>query len=160
MRVKIYTVSHKDQPHAIRSDVFEPITVGRGVGQDMSDDKMFGELCAHYEIWRTMPDVDFVGFMHYRRWLLLPPRYIPDGIFGDMTYLSPGGTQLEFYIGHLQRLGNDDFAVLEDLDVYCARPWDWNIGKQFRQVHGNLAGDALSSVMPNGFSPSAAPVKE
>lgn len=81
-KVKIFVVCHK--PWKVRcDDVYTPIHVGRSLshlknemawmqGDDTGENisaknMMYCEMTAQYWVWRNVSDVEYVGFVHYRR---------------------------------------------------------------------------------------------
>lgn len=65
-----------------QSEIFQPIQAGRAIaktslnmiGDDSGDhisekNPIYSELTVHYWAWKNLPAVDFIGFMHYRRYL-------------------------------------------------------------------------------------------
>lgn len=87
--IKILVACHKDAP-LLESNVFAPIHVGRAIaddnarrtlihlpgddtGENISDKNLsYAELTAAYWAWRnlsTLGNPDFIGLMHYRRYL-------------------------------------------------------------------------------------------
>ncbi len=85
MSTKIFVVYHKVSP-IFRSEIFEPIQTGcanttldLGLLKDNTGDNIshknqhYGELSAWYWVWKNYlpahPEVDYVGFCHYRRFL-------------------------------------------------------------------------------------------
>ena len=85
-KVKILVACHK--PGKVYQDeVYTPIHVGRAIsnykdemadmigddtGDNISDkNPMYCELTAQYWAWKNLPDVDYIGFCHYRRYFYM-----------------------------------------------------------------------------------------
>lgn len=80
MKVKIFVAHHKPG-YAYKSDIYEPIQVGRAVADsnlamigDNTGDNIshlnpwYCELTAQYWVWKNIKDLEYAGFCHYRRY--------------------------------------------------------------------------------------------
>ena len=90
MKIKIFCIYHKPY-HLFSSDAVEPIQTGCAEATEdlkiLRDDegdnishknKNYGELSAWYWVWKNYlpkhPEIDYVGFCHYRRFLNFTPK--------------------------------------------------------------------------------------
>lgn len=85
-KIKIFVSMHDDF-YIPDNELLEPIQVGSAIaekkiagmlhddeGENISDkNKMYCELTAQYWAWKNMPDLDYYGFFHYRRYLSFNP---------------------------------------------------------------------------------------
>jgi len=88
-KIKIFVSMH-DQFYIPENELLEPIQVGASLadkslvsmiqdnqGENISDkNKMYCELTAQYWAWKNMPDLDYYGFFHYRRYLSFNPAQL------------------------------------------------------------------------------------
>lgn len=89
-KIKIFISMHKDF-YVPDNRLLQPIQVGAGIaekrydnmlhddeGDNISDrNKRYCELTAQYWVWKNMPDLDYYGFFHYRRYLSFNPVALP-----------------------------------------------------------------------------------
>ena len=142
MKVKIL-LSYHNPSTLLKSDVFVPIHVGRSIQKQRSafeekwlQDNLIGddtginisqknlnfcELTAQYWAWKNLPnDVEYVGFMHYRRHLVFSEKVFPENKWGlvekdflDKNYISDFG------------LDDDTIKqVLQDTDIVTVKKWN------------------------------------
>lgn len=85
-KIKIFVSMH-DQFYLPEHSLLEPIQVGASLADNRFDNmlyddegdnissknKMYCELTAQYWVWKNMPDLDYYGFFHYRRYLSFNP---------------------------------------------------------------------------------------
>nr|MCR4673462.1 DUF4422 domain-containing protein [Lachnospiraceae bacterium] len=85
-KIKIFVSLHDDF-FVADNKLLEPIQVGTALaerkienvihdneGKNISEkNKMYCELTAQYWAWKNMPDLDYYGFFHYRRYLSFNP---------------------------------------------------------------------------------------
>ena len=97
--IKIFVSLHDDF-FVADNDLLEPIQVGTvltkkklpsilhdDVGDNISyKNKMYCELTAQYWAWKNMPDLDYYGFFHYRRYLSFNPIQLPH--YENITYFD------------------------------------------------------------------------
>ena len=96
--IHIYVCHHKESA-AFVDGVFRPIHVGRSLsdrsidipgddtGENISSlNPSFCELTAIYWAWKNDRDADWVGLMHYRRFLAFKPQAKPVSPEGQITY--------------------------------------------------------------------------
>ena len=109
--VKIFITMHK--PFSVyKSNIFTPIQVGKrftnidlGILSDDTGDNIadknqnYCELTAAYWVWKNYPELDYVGFYHYRRYL-----YLQDSVPNN------GDNILNFIC--------DDSKVIENINKY------------------------------------------
>lgn len=128
-KVKILVACHK--PWDIcKDDIYTPIHVGRSVSKfkdEMSDmlgddtgdnisDKnpQYSELTAQYWAWKNLPDVEYIGFCHYRRYFNLQiTQDNIDSLFRDTDVIC---TELIFkhmlFYEILQSVSIEDLTIL------------------------------------------------
>lgn len=84
-KIKILVACHKPGP-VYHNDIYTPIHVGKAISRykdemaDMIGDNTgdniseknpyYCELTAQYWAWKNLHDVEYVGFCHYRRFLI------------------------------------------------------------------------------------------
>lgn len=142
LNVKIFLSYHK--PSALlKSDIFVPIHVGRAIKRERSDfenrwlsehlmgddvginiskkNLHFCELTAQYWAWKNLPtNVEYVGFMHYRRHLNFSGETYQENRWGliEKEYLNAD---------YIKAFGLDDENVRQSVqkyDVITANKWD------------------------------------
>lgn len=142
MKVKIL-LSYHTPSTLLKSDVFVPMHVGRSIQKQRSPfeekwlrDNLIGddtginiseknlnfcELTAQYWAWKNLPDdVEYVGFMHYRRHLVFSEKVFSENRWGlverdflDKDYISDFG------------LDDDTIKhILQDTDVVTVKKWN------------------------------------
>ena len=97
-RIIILTSFHKDTDLFV-SDIVQPIQVGTDVNGVISEkyscdntgdhisakNRMYCELTAQYWAWKNL-DVDYYGFMHYRRYFSFNGNPLKLGKNGNIIY--------------------------------------------------------------------------
>lgn len=131
-RIKILTSFHKDTDLFV-SDIVQPIQVGTDVNGVISEkyirdntgdhisakNRMYCELTAQYWAWKNL-DVDYYGFMHYRRYFSFNGNPLKLGKNGNIIYdrITPEA---------LAELNYTDEAIhraVEPYDVLTVEPQD------------------------------------
>ena len=145
-KIKIFVSYHKKSP-IIKSDVFEPIEVGRALkspennlkdimigdneGENISEkNPRYCELTAQYYVWKNyekLGNPDYVGFCHYRRLFNFNPeiRYLSPILNGDVfEQLMMDSENIENIIG------DNDVIIPEPLDL-CGN----SVYSQYKEAH-------------------------
>ncbi len=145
-KIKIFVSYHKKSP-IIKSDVFEPIEVGRALkssennlkdimigdneGENISEkNPRYCELTAQYYVWKNyekLGNPDYVGFCHYRRLFNFNPeiRYLSPILNGDVfEQLMMDSENIENIIG------DNDVIIPEPLDL-CGN----SVYNQYKEAH-------------------------
>ena len=138
-KVKIFVSYHKKSP-LIKSDVFEPIEVGRALkssenslkdimigdsdGENISEkNPRYCELTAQYYVWKNyekLGNPDYVGFCHYRRLFNFNPdaRFCGPIFGGDVfEQLMMSSENIEKTISEYDMIVPETFN-LEDYTVF------------------------------------------
>jgi lipopolysaccharide biosynthesis glycosyltransferase len=145
MRAKIFVTYHKDT-HLVNSGILAPIQVGTGpalpgcgyrdnTGQNISGrNDLYCEMTAAYWAWQNATDLDYIGLLHYRRFLNFRQTQLELDEWGTANYPS-------FSIDFTSRFGLNDScisATLKDIDVLLPRRW--NVGNAgFRNLQEHYA---------------------
>lgn len=138
MKVSIY-VNYFNKAHIETSECMVPIQVGKAISKvdlDMLGDNTgehiseknpsFCELTGHYWAWKNDHLSDYIGFMHYRRFLDFYPEASRD-VSKYGLIMEPAFTE-DFFEKYGLTQENIK-SVLSDADMVLAEPWDVsNIG--------------------------------
>ena len=149
--MKLYVSYHAPVP-GLGPDVFDnpdviPIQAGANrpgaVPLDMLADNTgrhisgrgtaFGELCAHYWVWRNRTDAEVVGFCNYRRYLFLLPA---NRHFGKVEFLMQASPAEVRALTSASCLATAESILrYADFIVPRALPLGNSIASQYRAVH-------------------------
>ncbi len=157
-KIKIFLSYHK-KSQLLKSDVFQPIHVGRSLhdimpdswlaqnligdntGKNISEKNLnYCELTAQYWAWKNVTDVDYVGFMHYRRHLNFHPR--------KKYHIDMWGLTRSDYLddSYIRKYGLDDKNIkkqIEKYDVITVQPWDVRNASSTSNYHHYQKSDKL-----------------
>ena len=143
MRAKIFVTYHKDT-HLVNSGILEPIQVGDGpalqgcryrdnTGRNISDrNGLYCEMTAAFWAWQNTSDLDYIGLLHYRRFLDFSQSQHDLDAWGVTNWPS-------FTTDFTSRFGLNDAcieAALHGVDVLLPRRWNVrNAGFRTLQEH-------------------------
>lgn len=152
-KLKIFVAYHKPSV-LIKNDYLIPIQVGRSlnpdkwleermpgdnIGDNISEkNNRFCELTAQYFIWKNQNDFDtndYIGLMHYRRFLNFSNNLYPENIYGQVEY--------PFYQENFDELfgyNNPNLAdYIKDFDIVTAKPTyiggEGNVYTHYKKYH-------------------------
>lgn len=130
MRAKIFITYHKPA-HIVNSDILEPIQVGGGAdltgcrirdnsGRNISTrNDSYCEMTAAYWAWQNTTDLDYIGLLHYRRFLDFSQVKRSLDEWGVSNCRS-------FTTDFNSRYGLNDTSIqktLQGVDLILPRPW-------------------------------------
>jgi hypothetical protein len=154
MRLRMFSIGYKPVPYRLpRGGWIEPFAVGPlaqvesdGLRDDGRGDSLaelnpsFGELTAHYWVWRHMRDVDAVGFCHYRRYFNFLPAVESPHL---KLFAEPSDAMMGFLAQPAQR--EAALKLLSQSDVVASRTCllPHSIAQQFRVSHGTNLWEAF-----------------
>ena len=140
-KIKIYVACHKEC-FIPKHDLFYPIQVGTSLtekkipnflydneGENISQkNKMYCELTAQYWVWKNVPDLDYYGFFHYRRYFNFSEQRFDTNPFNDaiVNYLDDSVVEkLGLQKENLEKIiSNYDLIIPEFVNL---RKWDKNL---------------------------------
>lgn len=141
MRAKIFVTYHKET-HLVKGGILEPIQVGGGAtlpgcsfrdstGRNISErNDQYCEMTAAYWAWQNTSNLDYIGLMHYRRFLDFKQSRLETDEWGVANHPS-------FTTDFANRFGLDDASIskaISGFDLLLPRQWSvHNAG--FRNLH-------------------------
>lgn len=130
MHAKIYVTHHK-KTHLVRNSILVPIQVGHGAGlegclhRDNTGDNIaerndrYCELTAAYWAWKNGCNADYIGLMHYRRFLDFKENRLELDTWGVENWPS-------FTSDFTSRFGLDSDWIVKAIgahDILLPKPW-------------------------------------
>ncbi len=172
MSISIYIIYHKPA-YLVKSRIMKPLQVGcdlskfdlpalkDNTGDNISyKNKSYCELTGQYWVWKNESLTDYVGFMHYRRFLdFFPER--TDRI------VDQNGLVTEDIISHdiLARYGLTDYDIercVSGFDMVLPEPWNvtasgaTSVYNQYEMCHYikdlDLAGEIIYEKFPDYYA--------
>lgn len=144
--IKMFSIAYKDVPYALPTGWVEPFAVGELASRhpealyrdDAGDEHIaglnavFGELTAHYWVWKNLPPVPYVGFCHYRRYF----NFIQNPQIGLPKLLASPVPEIMAFINQ-EAQKTMALKILESSDVIATRQYclPQTIGQQFCENH-------------------------
>lgn len=127
-KIKIYVACHKPGK-VYQDDIYTPIHVGRAIskwkiemssmlGDDTGDNiseknQSYNEMTAQYWVWKNVPDIEYVGFCHYRRYFdMIITKDNIDSIFKnhDVVLLSYSNKE-SIERSYIRGIPFEDYAI-------------------------------------------------
>jgi lipopolysaccharide biosynthesis glycosyltransferase len=130
MQSRIFITYHKDT-HVVHSDILTPIQVGAGAdlplcperdnsGDNISDrNDRYCEMTAAYWAWKNAVNQDYIGLLHYRRFLDFNENHLHLDEWGVVNWPA-------FTTDFEARFGLDDTAItaaVSGCDIVLPRKW-------------------------------------
>lgn len=164
--LKMFSIGYKEVPYTLPPGWIEPFAVGElaltatncpyrdNDGENIAGlNSSFGELTAHYWVWKNLKEVPYVGFCHYRRYF----NFIeyPQIAFPKLL-ASPSSEIMQFLNQDAQK--TMALRILESTDVIATRQYclPQTIRDQFCESHPPYIWDefirAISKVSPPWLS--------
>jgi hypothetical protein len=156
MNVKIYTVHHAVPGWYMANDVFVPFIVGE-IGEGpldpafqtdreaptLSDQHSFAEMRCHYWVWKHMPDIDYVGFQHYRRAFA---SALIGGRFAEVRAAAETFVRRDLSLTTRWITG-----LLDHCDIIVPRKWPAqpDLGADYANSHSAADWQVLLSALPS-----------
>lgn len=144
--IKMFSIGYKKVPYVLPAGWVEPFAVGELAsadidGQCCDDGKgdsiarlntVFGELTAHYWVWKNLPPVPYVGFCHYRRYF----NFIANPQIGLPKLLATPVPEIMAFINQ-DTQKEMALKILASNDVITTRQYclPQTVAEQFRENH-------------------------
>jgi hypothetical protein len=115
-------------PHSLQDHVGDNIS---------SQNPLYGELTAHYWVWKNAPKADYIGFCHYRRFFQLKYRWIWQKRNAEYPPISPKELQKK-WASHY----SNEKIILKLLNQYdiilpSRMRFRQTIAEHYQQNHGD-----------------------